>query len=61
MPDALQCIVSLVKISNKFDNISVGYAQKTAEKQHKIVLSTSMKLFEIQNSRITVLNFIRIL
>ena len=47
MPDALQCIASLVKISNKFDHISVGYIQKTAQKQPKIVLSTGMKTFEI--------------
>ena len=47
MPDALQCIASLVKISNKFDHISVGYVQKTAQKQSKIVLSAGMKTFEI--------------
>ena len=47
MPDALQCIASLVKISNKFDHISVGYIQKTAQKQPKIVLSAGMKTFEI--------------
>ena len=47
MPDALQCIESLVKISNKFDHISVGYVQKTAQKQPKIVLSAGMKTFEI--------------
>ena len=28
MPDALQCIASLVKISNKFDHISVGLRPK---------------------------------
>ena len=38
---------SLVKISNKFDHISVGYVQKTAQKQPKIVLSAGMKTFEI--------------
>ena len=47
MPDALQCIASLVKISNKFDHISVGYVQKTAQKQPKIVLSAGMKTSEI--------------
>ena len=47
MPDALRCIVSLVKISNKFDQISVGYVQKTAQKQLKIVLSAGMEIFEI--------------
>ena len=47
MPDALQCIASLVKISNKFDHISVGYVQKTTQKQPKIVLSAGMKTFEI--------------
>ena len=47
MPDALQCIASLVKISNKFDHISVGYVQKTPQKQPKIVLSTGMKTFEV--------------
>ena len=47
MPDALQCIESLVKISNKFDHISVGYVQKTAQKQPEIVLSAGMKTFEI--------------
>ena len=43
MPDALCHISSLVKFSNKFDHISVGYAQKSAQKQHKIV----PKSFEI--------------
>ena len=47
MPDAIACIASLVKISNKFDHISVGYVQKTAQKQPKIVLSAGMKTFEI--------------
>ena len=47
MPDALHCIASLVKISNKFDRISVGYVQKTAQKQPKIVLSAGMRTFEI--------------
>ena len=46
MPDALQYIASLVNISNKFDQISVGYIQKTAQKQPKIVLSSRMKTFE---------------
>ena len=52
MPDALRCIVSLVKISNEFDHISVGYVQKTAEKQPKIVLSAGMKTFEISKLQI---------
>ena len=39
MLDALCYIASLVKISNKFDHISVGYDQKTAQKQPKIVPS----------------------
>ena len=30
-----------------FDHISVGYVQKTAQKQPKVVLSTGMKTFEI--------------
>ena len=47
MPDALQYISSLVKISNKFDHISVGYVQKTAQKQPKIVLSAGTKTSEI--------------
>ena len=47
MPNALRCIASLVKFSNEFDNISVGYVQKTAQKQLKIVLSAGMKTFEI--------------
>ena len=47
MPDALQCIPSLIKISNKFDHISVGCVQKTVQKQPKIVLSAGMKTFEI--------------
>ena len=45
MPYALQCIVSLVKISNKFDYISVGYIQKTTKKQPKIVLTAGIKTF----------------
>ena len=47
MPHALHCIASLVKISNKFDLISVGYVRKSAQKQPKIVLSAGMKTFEI--------------
>ena len=47
MPDALCCIASVVNISNNIDHISVGYIQKTAQKQPKIVLSTGMKTFEI--------------
>ena len=47
MPDALQCIVSLAKILKKFDHISVGYVQKTTQKQPKTLLSASMKTFEI--------------
>ena len=47
MSDALQCIASLVKISNKFDHISVSYVQKIGQKQPKIVLSAGMKTYEI--------------
>ena len=47
MHDALCCIASLIKISNKFDHILVGYVQKTNQKQPKIVLSAGMKTFEI--------------
>ena len=47
MPDALQCIALLVKTSNKFDHISVGYIRKTLQKQSKIVLSAGMETFEI--------------
>ena len=47
MSDVLQCIASLVKILNKSDHISVGYVQKTAQKQPKIVLSAGMKTFQI--------------
>ena len=47
MPDVLQCIASLVKISNKLDHISVGYVQKTTQKQRKIVLPADIKTFEI--------------
>ena len=47
MPDALHCATSLVKVSNKFDYNSVGYVQKTAQKQPKIVPSAGMKTFEI--------------
>ena len=43
MPDSLHRITSLVKISNKFHHISVGYVQKTAQKQLKIVLSAGVK------------------
>ena len=47
MPDALYCIASLVQISNKFDHISVGYVQKTAQKQPEMVLTAGMGTFEI--------------
>ena len=47
IPDALCCTASLVKISNKLDHISVGYIQKTAQKQPKIIPSACMKTFEI--------------
>ena len=60
MPDALQCIDSLVKISNEFDHISVGYRQKIAQKQPKIVLSAHMKLFEISKLENYLINFIKI-
>ena len=49
MPDALHCIASLVQILNKFEHISVGYVQKTSQKQPKIVLSAGMEIFEISN------------
>ena len=41
----LQCIASLVKIQNKFDNISMGYVQKTVQRQPKIVVFAGMKTF----------------
>ena len=47
MSDTLRCTASLVKISNEFDHISVGYVQKTMQKQPKIVLPAGMKTFEI--------------
>ena len=47
MPNALRCIASLVEISNEFEHISVGYVQKTAQKQPTTVLSTGMKTIEI--------------
>ena len=47
MPDTSQYIASVVKISNKSDHISVGYVQKTAQKQPKILFSACMKTFEI--------------
>ena len=61
MADALECIPSLIKISKKFDHISVGYVQKTAQKQAKIVFSASMKIFEDSNLENYLLNFIRFL
>ena len=61
MPDALQCIASLVKISNKFDHISVGYGQKAVQTQPKIVLSAGMETFEISKLENYLINFIRIL
>ena len=39
MPDALCYTASLVKISNKFDHISVGYVQKSGLKQPQIIPS----------------------
>ena len=47
MRDALQYMASLVKILNKFDHISVGYVQKTVQKQPETELSAGMKTFEI--------------
>ena len=47
MLDVLRCIASLMKISNDFDHISVGYIQKTDQQQPKIVFSAGMKSFEI--------------
>ena len=47
MPDTLQCIALLVKISKTFDHISVGYVQKTAQKQPIIVLPAGIKTYEI--------------
>ena len=37
----------IVKILKEFDHISVGYIQKTDQKQTKIVLSALTKTFEI--------------
>ena len=51
MSDALQRLVSLSQIPNKFDHISVGYVQKTTQMQPKIVLSAGTKTFEISKSR----------
>ena len=61
MRDALQCTASLVKLSNKVDHISVGYVQKTAQKQPRIVLSAGMKLFDISKLENYLINFVRIL
>ena len=47
MLDALCCIASLMNISNDFDHISVGYIQKSDQKQPKTVFSAGMKSFEI--------------
>ena len=47
MADASQYIASLVKISKKFDYISVSYVQKTTQKQPKIALSAGTETFEI--------------
>ena len=47
MLNALCCIALLVKISNEFDLMSVGYIPKTDQKQPKIVLSAGMKTFKI--------------
>ena len=47
MTDALRCIAFLVKMSDKFDHISVGYAHKTAQKQPKIILFAGMEKFVI--------------
>ena len=57
MLDALQCTESLVKISNKFNHISVIYFQKIAQKQPKIVLSACMKLFETSKLENYLINF----
>ena len=61
MPDALQYIASMVKLSNKVDHSSVGYVQKPAQKQPNIVLSAGMKLFEISKLKNYLINFVRIL
>ena len=37
----------IVKISKEFDYISMGYVQKTDQKQPEIVLSALTKTFEI--------------
>ena len=36
-----------LKMQNELDHISVGYFQKTDQKQTKIVLSADMRTFEI--------------
>ena len=46
MPDALCYIASLVKISNKFDHISVGYVQKKTPRS-SLKLYLLLKTFEI--------------
>ena len=47
MPNKLPCSALLVKIYNEFDQNLGGYLQQTVHKQPKIVLSDSMKTFEI--------------
>ena len=43
------------KISNKFDHFSVGYVQKTAQKQPKIVLSAGMKISKLENYKLDIM------
>ena len=53
MTDALCCIASMVKISNKFHHISRRYVQKTAHKQSKIESSTFCWYENIWNFKTT--------
>ena len=56
MPDALYCIASLIKISNKFDHISVDYVQKTAQKQPEIVPSAAENIWNFKTGELQVIH-----
>ena len=46
MTDALSCIVSLIKISNKFDHILESSGQNTTQKQLKMIVLATIKLVQ---------------
>ena len=53
MPDALCYIASLVKISNKFDHMSVGYIKEPPGSSLKLYLLKTIEISKLENYKTT--------